>query len=120
MRMTLAAVLVYDLVNNRKLDCSAKLVDPIMKNKTRIRAEYVKLKIKAFDSLKGSTATILPFRYARVNIINCSMEKCIEELILFGFEETSLSSELKKERQFCRDEHISNLLVFLWQYNEMQ
>lgn len=99
-------VLAHDLVTDRKPTCSPKLWDPISRHKTRIRAEFVKAKLRA-PVKELMTAK----KYARVNTLLISRDDCIKRLIELGFTFDE-SGKFEKDQSFSLDEHIQNLLVF--------
>lgn len=108
MRPALAMVLIYDLVHDRPLQCSAKLWDPINRNKTRLKAEYVRLKIK----LKPLLAEAKPWRYARINQIHATLADCVSELCQLGFHLCEEEAYPTDKKGFAIDPHVSDLLVF--------
>lgn len=114
-------ILTYELVEERPSMASVALQEPIRKSKTRLRAEYVKAKLKIPLQLDQSDcesmAALIP-RYARVNTIKMSIEECVRTLGTQGFAEitagciTSKNADPTGSRLFSRDEHIEGLLVF--------
>lgn len=98
--------MVHDLVNDRLPKCSPKLSEPVLRNKTRLKAEYVKLKIKI-----PTNKIIRPFRYARVNTLRVSLEDCIKQLAYLGYNQVK-SLTAGEGLQFALDEHLADLLVF--------
>lgn len=109
MRRTVAIIVAHDIVTDRKSDCSAKLSEPVLKNKTRIKAEYIKLRIK-----RPKTVAVRPLRYARVNTLMLSTEECLRELDSIGFKyaDTLPDNNEDATNVFCNDLHIRDLLVF--------
>lgn len=106
----MAIVLAHDVVRDRTPDCSPRLSEPLWRNKTRIRAEYVKLRLK-----QPKTPTIRPLRYARVNTLLISTADCIREMegLGLGFEYHAKGvGDGANAKEFWLDEHIQDLLVF--------
>lgn len=108
MRPALAMVLVYDLLHDRPPQCSAGLYDAVSRNKTRLKAEYVKLKMK----LGPPPAKVRPWRYARVNRVFSTLTECVADLSRLGFSLCSEGAEPVDAKSFTLDPHVSDLLVF--------
>lgn len=107
-RPSLVMVLLYDLVHDRPPQCSAKLWDSINRNKTRLKAEYVRLKMK----LGPLSAGFKPWRYARINRIRATLADCVSELCKLGFSFSKEEAYPTDVKGFVLDPHVSDLLVF--------
>lgn len=104
-------VLTHDLVQDRVPNCSARLVDPLLRNKTRIKAEYIKLSIH-----RPKRETPRPWRYARINSLKISWEECSAKLEAAGFRyQTDVSNPnlmMTAEKAFIKDSDVDGLLIF--------
>lgn len=105
----LILILLYELLEGKLLKCSDKLTQPLLRNKTRLKGEYVKLGIKTGQYQKPEFRYRTP-RYVRINTLKININDCLTELISKGFELIE-DGELT-DKKFKRDEHISDLLVF--------
>ncbi|XP_075706916.1 28S rRNA (cytosine-C(5))-methyltransferase [Rhinoderma darwinii] len=126
--MSLAKVLVYDLLFGKGLQCGGRWKSTILAQRARLHAELAKLKVKKkvssnqdlVTSMGGSSVGPALPRYVRVNTLKTSMDDVItcfkrqgytylgkarsmEELVDFG---------KKSGKKFLQDLHIPNLLVF--------
>ncbi len=108
MRPSLAVVLAHELVNDKVPSGSAnKLLEPLLRNKTRIRAEYVKLSIQQ----RRQEPQRRPWRYARVNPLVMGLEECIAQLEAAGFRHNTGAAE-EEGSSFVQDGDVAGLLVF--------
>ncbi|XP_069802041.1 28S rRNA (cytosine-C(5))-methyltransferase isoform X2 [Dendropsophus ebraccatus] len=126
--MSLAKVLVYDLLFGKGLQCGGRWKSTVLAQRARLHAELAKLKVKKkvssnqdlVTSMGGSSHDPALPRYVRVNTLKTSMDDVItyfkrqgytylgkarsfEELVDFG---------QKSGKKFLQDLHIPNLLVF--------
>lgn len=103
----MAIVLAHELVNEKKLECTTKLSDPLLRHKTRIRAEWIKAKLR-----QPKRDVVRPLRYARVNSLLLSLSDCIQAFVREGFEYLEDENVKEGTRQFTLDGHVPDLLVF--------
>ncbi|KAG9049126.1 hypothetical protein FS837_011138 [Tulasnella sp. UAMH 9824] len=115
---SLALVLVHDLLL-AKGGIQAKdgpIKQAVLRHRTRIQAEWVKLKIKR--GVKGDVEMAqvderqaqIP-RYVRVNTNKWSLDEAVSHFRSQGYAQVQLISQ-NSEKEFHVDEHIQNLLVF--------
>ncbi|KAG8934770.1 hypothetical protein FRC01_000451 [Tulasnella sp. 417] len=115
---SLALVLVHDLLLARG-GIQAKdgpLKQAVLRHKTRLQAEWVKIKIKrgvkndAEMAQEDERQAQIP-RYVRVNINKWSLSDAVSHFRAQGYVQVQRISETS-EKEFHIDEHIDNLLVF--------
>ncbi|KAF9977506.1 hypothetical protein BGZ73_005777 [Actinomortierella ambigua] len=118
---SLALLLLHDLLmQNRGIQAtdSWPLKQAVMKHKTRLKAEFVKAKIKLGarnDGLvEGEEEIIMP-RYVRVNLLKMTLQQVVDAFVADGW--TFLSTPPSPPtplapKTFHRDEHLDFMLVF--------
>ncbi|XP_061622304.1 probable 28S rRNA (cytosine-C(5))-methyltransferase isoform X1 [Phyllopteryx taeniolatus] len=124
LKMHLAKVLVYDLLVGRGLKCGGSWKALLMKHRSRLQSELARMKVKRKvsrneDLLPGSVrrpaGDQLP-RYVRVNTLKTTVEDAVDYLKRDGFTYLGEASQLDdltlKARQFVKDPHLSEVLVF--------
>ncbi|THH10867.1 hypothetical protein EW145_g1018 [Phellinidium pouzarii] len=113
----LALLLVHDLLFAKGIQAGdGPIKQAIMRHKTRLHAELIKIKIKRgvksmMELAQGgdARADLIP-RYVRVNALLWTVDKAVQYFISKGFEEHG--NPLDSKSSIRRDEHISNLLLF--------
>ncbi|KAJ3333916.1 putative 28S rRNA (cytosine-C(5))-methyltransferase [Blyttiomyces sp. JEL0837] len=112
----LSLVLVYDLLFGRGVGAAGKYKEVIQKQKTRLHAELVKIKIRRkaktnTDLLPDHVrnAITLP-RYVRVNALLSSTDEVIKKLCSEGYTLVD-EYDASKPKTICKDKHIPNLLL---------
>ena len=100
---TILLILTYELLIMGSLRCDETYKVILMKHKTRLNAEFVRLKIrkgctKSEDLAEGPKHKDFP-KYLRINTLKGTLSEAIEHYTKAGFD-------------FSQDEHIDNLLVF--------
>lgn len=114
----LALLLVHDLLFARGgIQASdGPIKQAILRHKTRLQAELVKLKVKRgvktnqeLAAAEDSRASKIP-RYVRVNTIQWTMEEALAYLTRKGF--STSSSPFEAQTLFAVDAHIPELLAF--------
>ena len=126
---SLAMLLVYEhLFSRRGIVGGGQLKQAVLRHKTRLHAELVKLKVKkgvknneelVDKSVRdlNQQASLIP-RYVRVNLNVMSVDKAISsfqenKFRLLDFDHSQKLQELKpKARVFWRDTHLPDLLAF--------
>ncbi|XP_023283115.1 probable 28S rRNA (cytosine-C(5))-methyltransferase [Seriola lalandi dorsalis] len=124
LKMHLAMVLVYDLVMGQGLKCGGSWKSTMMKHRSRLQAELARIKIKQKVSrnedllpaeVQRSAVDHLP-RYVRVNTLKTTVEDAVDYLKRDGFSYQGQASRLEdltlKEKDFVRDLHLPEVLVF--------
>ncbi len=124
LRMHLAQVLVYDLLMGQGLKCGGSWKAMMMKHRSRLQAVLARMKVKRKVSrnedllpagVQRLTGDPLP-RYVRVNTLKTTVEDAVDYLKRDGFTYLGQASRLDdltlKERDFVRDQHLPELLVF--------
>lgn len=124
LRMPLAKVLVYDLLLGQGLKCGGSWKAVIMKHRSRLQAALARMKVKQKvsknddllpDCVKRPAADQLP-RYVRVNTLKTTVEDVVDYMKrdgLFYLGQASRLDDLTlKTKEFMRDIHLPELLVF--------
>lgn len=124
LRMPLAKVLVYDLLMGQGLKCGGSWKVVMMKHRPRMQAELARMKVKQNvsrnedllpSSVKQRDGDQLP-RYVRVNTLKTTVEDAVDYLKREGFAYLGEASQLDdltlKPKQFVKDIHLPELLVF--------
>nr|XP_057941079.1 probable 28S rRNA (cytosine-C(5))-methyltransferase [Doryrhamphus excisus]XP_057941080.1 probable 28S rRNA (cytosine-C(5))-methyltransferase [Doryrhamphus excisus]XP_057941081.1 probable 28S rRNA (cytosine-C(5))-methyltransferase [Doryrhamphus excisus]XP_057941082.1 probable 28S rRNA (cytosine-C(5))-methyltransferase [Doryrhamphus excisus]XP_057941083.1 probable 28S rRNA (cytosine-C(5))-methyltransferase [Doryrhamphus excisus]XP_057941084.1 probable 28S rRNA (cytosine-C(5))-methyltransferas len=124
LKMDLAKVLVFDLLMGQGLKCGGSWKTLLMKHRSRLQAELARMKVKQKvsrnedllpSSVKEPAGDLLP-RYVRVNTLKTTVEDTVDYLKRDGFSYLGEASKLDdltlKAREFVKDLHLSELLVF--------
>lgn len=124
LRMPLAKVLVYDLLLGQGLKCGGSWKAVMMKHRPRLQAALARMKVKQKvsknddllpDCVKRPAADQLP-RYVRVNTLKTTVEDVVDYMKrdgLFYLGQASTLDDLTlKAKEFMRDIHLPELLVF--------
>lgn len=124
LRMPLAKVLVYDLIMGQGLKCGGSWKAAMMKHRPRLQAALARMKVKQKvsknedllpESVQRLAGDQLP-RYVRVNTLKTTVEDVVDYLKRDGLSYLGQASRLDdltlKERDFVRDIHLPELLVF--------
>ncbi|XP_061841532.2 28S rRNA (cytosine-C(5))-methyltransferase isoform X1 [Nerophis lumbriciformis] len=124
MKMHLAKVLVYDLLLGQGLKCGGSWKALMMKQRSRLQAELARMKVRQkvsrnedllASSTRQSEGDLLP-RYVRVNTLKTTVEDAVDYLKREGFsyrgEASTLDELTLKGREFVKDLHLPQLLVF--------
>ncbi|XP_003979035.2 28S rRNA (cytosine-C(5))-methyltransferase [Takifugu rubripes] len=124
LRMPLAKVLVYDLLMGQGLKCGGSWKAAIMKHRARLQSVLARMKVKQKVSknedllpknLKQLVADQLP-RYVRVNTVKTTVDDVVDYLKRDGLTYLGQASRIDdltlKEKEFLRDMHLQELLVF--------
>lgn len=124
LKMPLAKVLVYDLLMGRGLKCGGSWKAVIMKHRARLQSVLARMKVKQKVSknedllpknLKQLDAGQLP-RYVRVNTVKTTVDDVVDYLKRDGLSYLGQASRIGdltlKEKEFLRDMHLPELLVF--------
>ncbi|GAA6220070.1 probable 28S rRNA (cytosine-C(5))-methyltransferase [Lates japonicus] len=124
LRLHLAMVLVYDLLIGQGLKCGGSWKVTMMKHRSRLQAELARMKVKQKvsknedllpASVQRPAGDHLP-RYVRVNTLKTTVEDAVDYLKRDGFSYQGQASRLDdltlKGREFVRDLHLPELLVF--------
>ncbi|XP_054637629.1 probable 28S rRNA (cytosine-C(5))-methyltransferase isoform X2 [Dunckerocampus dactyliophorus] len=124
LKMHLAKVLVFDLLMGQGLKCGGSWKALLMKHRSRLQAELARMKVKKKvsrnedllpSSVKELASDLLP-RYVRVNTLKTTVEDAVDYLKRDGFSYLGEASKLDdltlKAREFVKDLHLSELLVF--------
>lgn len=124
LKMPLAKVLVYDLLLGQGLKCGGSWKATMMKHRSRLQAALARMKVKQKvsknddllpDNVKQLQGKQLP-RYVRVNTLKTTVEDVVDYLKRDGFsylgQATKLEDLTLKAKEFVRDMHLSELLVF--------
>ncbi|KAM4795389.1 28S rRNA (cytosine-C(5))-methyltransferase [Rhinophrynus dorsalis] len=126
--LTLAKVLVYDLLFGKGLQCGGRWKATILAHKARLQAELARLKVKKkvssnqdlVTSFGGATAGPALPRYVRVN----TLKTCTSDVIAYfkrqGYTYLGKASSieelaelgLRPGKRFLQDLHVPDLLVF--------
>ncbi|KAF9158231.1 hypothetical protein DFQ26_007856 [Actinomortierella ambigua] len=118
---SLALLLLHDLLmQSRGIQAtdSWPIKQAVMKHKTRLKAEFVKAKIKLgvrSDGLVNGEEEIVMPRYVRVNLLKMTLQQVIDAFVADGWTFLSappLPPTALAPRTFCRDEHLDFMLVF--------
>ncbi|KAG0237670.1 hypothetical protein BGW41_008335 [Actinomortierella wolfii] len=118
---SLALLLLHDLLmQNRGIQASDSwpMKQAVMKHKTRLKAEFVKAKLKlgaTADGLVDGEEEIVMPRYVRVNLLKMTPQQVIDAFVADGW--TFLSKPPSSPappapKTFHRDEHLDFMLVF--------
>ena len=110
----LAIVLVHDLLLNKSgiVSNAGPFKDAVMRHKTRLKAEWIKakirLKVKDNVSMAKTDQTFLP-RWARINTLRTSKEACMKE-----FEDFAVVTRLEdlKLKSIFVDDLVDDLIAF--------
>uniref|UniRef100_UPI003AAECA39 28S rRNA (cytosine-C(5))-methyltransferase n=1 Tax=Centroberyx gerrardi TaxID=166262 RepID=UPI003AAECA39 len=124
LKMNLAKVLVYDLLMGRGVKCGGAWKAVMMKHRSRLQAELARMKIKQKVSrnqdllpagVQEPEGEQLP-RYVRVNTLKTTVDDAVDYLKRDGFSYLGQAWRLEdlslKRKDFVRDLHLSDLLVF--------
>ncbi|XP_034027602.1 probable 28S rRNA (cytosine-C(5))-methyltransferase [Thalassophryne amazonica] len=122
LKLHLAKVLVFDLLLGPGLKCGGSWKTLMMKHRPRLQAELVRIKVKHKVSRNEDLLPIqvlpdhhLP-RYVRVNTLKTTMEDAVDYLKRDGFcylgQAHNLDDLTLKEKDFVKDLHLPDLLVF--------
>ncbi|XP_068607051.1 28S rRNA (cytosine-C(5))-methyltransferase [Brachionichthys hirsutus] len=124
LRMHLAKVLVYDLLLGRGLKCGGSCKVKMMKHRPRLQATLARMKVKQKvsknedllpASVQRRAGDQLP-RYVRVNTLKTTMEDVVDYCKRDGLAYLGQASRLDdlalKEKEFVKDMHLPELLVF--------
>lgn len=124
LKMPLAKVLVYDLLMGQGLKCGGSWKAVIMKHRARLQSVLARMKVKQKVSknedllpknLKQPEAGQLP-RYVRVNTVKTTVDDVVDYLKRDGLSYLGQASRIGdltlKEKEFLRDMHLPELLVF--------
>ncbi|XP_028265783.1 28S rRNA (cytosine-C(5))-methyltransferase [Parambassis ranga] len=124
LKMHLAKVLVYDLLMGQGLKCGGSWKAIMMKHRSRMQAVLARMKVKQRVSRNED---LLPARvqqhagdqvprYVRVNTLKTTVEDAVDYLKRDGFsylgEAVRLDDLALKKKDFVRDLHLPELLVF--------
>ncbi|KAG8932046.1 hypothetical protein FRC02_001735 [Tulasnella sp. 418] len=116
----LAVVLVHDLLLSKGIEASdGVLKQAILRHKTRLQAEWTLLKVKKgtrsneeLAQPEDSRARFIP-RYVRINTNLWTVEGALKILATQNFELREWDSRQSLVgKEFCRDQHIQDLLIF--------
>ncbi|KAI8381385.1 S-adenosyl-L-methionine-dependent methyltransferase [Radiomyces spectabilis] len=122
LKRSLALVLIHDLLFTKRgitVKNSVPLKQCVIRHQARLKAELAKLKIKYnavnnedLVSQKVKDAVHIP-RYVRVNLHKTTMEKAIGAFEKEGYTLIETPDDLRvlEKKTFCRDQHLSDLLV---------
>lgn len=124
LKMPLAKVLVYDLLMGQGLKCGGSWKAAMMKHRARLHSVLARMKVKQKVSknedllpkhMKQLGAVQLP-RYVRVNTVKTTVDDVVDYLKRDGLSYLGHASRMDdltlKEKEFLRDMHIPELLVF--------
>nr|XP_046252312.1 probable 28S rRNA (cytosine-C(5))-methyltransferase [Scatophagus argus] len=124
LKMHLAKVLVYDLVLGQGLKCGGSWKSMLMKHRPRLQAVLARIKVKHKvskneellpTSVQRLVGNQLP-RYVRVNTLKTTVEDVVDYFKRGGLSYLGQASRLDdltlKEKEFVRDIHLPELLVF--------
>lgn len=124
LKMPLAKVLVYDLLLGQGLKCGGSWKAVMMKHRSRLQAALARMKVKLKvsknedllpDNVKQLHGNQLP-RYVRVNTLKTTVEDVVDYLkrdrLSYLGQATKLEDLTLKAKEFVRDMHLSELLVF--------
>lgn len=120
MKESLAILFISDVVNDRKPNCSPRLWEIIEKNKTRLKGEYVKIKIRHPELFSSSSSDqdidnlddLWTPKYARINTLTTSLDECLSSLKKDNYMLVDHNFSPKDDFSFYADPHIKDLLVF--------
>lgn len=123
LKLSLAMVLVYDLLMGKGLKCGGAWKVLMMKHRCRLSAVLARMKIKHNvgrnqdllpASVQQTKGALLP-RYVRVNTLKTTVEDVVDYLKREGFsylgQACTLDDLSLKGKNFIRDLHLSDLLV---------
>lgn len=124
LKMPLAKVLVYDLLMGQGLKCGGSWKNMMMKHRVRLQAALARMKVKRKvsknedllpESVQKLSAVQLP-RYVRVNLLKNTVEDVVDYLKRDGLSYLGRAFRLDdltlKEKEFVRDMHLPELLIF--------
>lgn len=124
LKMHLAKVLVYDLLMGQGVKCGGSWKSMMMKHRSRLQAELARMKVKQKVSrnedllpagVQRAAVDNLP-RYVRVNTLKTTVEDTVDYLKRDGFSYLGQAPRLDgltlKAKDFVRDPHLPELLVF--------
>ncbi|KAM7404444.1 hypothetical protein PAMP_011789 [Pampus punctatissimus] len=124
LKMHLAKVLVYDLLMGQGLKCGGSWKAVMMKHRARMQAVLARMKVKQKVSRNEDLLPAgvlqpagdqLP-RYVRVNTLKTTVEDTVDYLKRDGFsylgQASSLDDLTLKKKDFVKDLHLPELLVF--------
>ncbi|XP_029974357.1 28S rRNA (cytosine-C(5))-methyltransferase [Salarias fasciatus] len=124
LKLQLAKVLVYDLLMGQGLKCGGSWKALMMKHRSRLQAELARRKVKLGVSrnedllpagVQQTPGDRLP-RYVRVNTLKTTVEDVVDYMKRDGFTYRGQALRLEdltlKDREFVKDLHLPELLVF--------
>lgn len=124
LKMPLAKVLVYDLLMGQGLKCGGSWKAVMMKHRGRLQSVLARMKVKQKVSknedllpknVKQLVAHKLP-RYVRVNTVKTTVDDVVDYLKRDGLSYLGEASRMEdltlKDKEFLRDMHLPELLVF--------
>ncbi|ETW82870.1 hypothetical protein HETIRDRAFT_126266 [Heterobasidion irregulare TC 32-1] len=112
---SLALVLVHDVLLSKGIQAGdGPIKQAILRHKTRLHAEFIKIKIKngakaniELAQTGDARAEQMP-RYVRVNTLKTSLEETIKSYVSKGYE----IGDPLQAKKFAKDQHIPDLLLF--------
>lgn len=124
LKLPLAKVLVYDLLMGQGLKCGGSWKAAMMKHRARLQSVLARMKVRQKvsknqdllpKSMKRLGAAQLP-RYVRVNTVKATVEDVVDYFKRDGLSYRGHASRMAeltlKEKEFLRDMHLPELLVF--------
>ncbi len=124
LKMHMAKVLVYDLLIGQGLKCGGSWKTMMMKHRPRLQAALARMKVKQKVSknedllpanVQEPAGNQLP-RYVRVNTLKTTVEDAVDYLKRDGLAYLGQAARLDdltlKQKDFVRDMHLPELLVF--------
>lgn len=122
LKMPLAKVLVYDLLMGQGLKCGGSWKAAMLKHRARLQAVLARMKVKQKvskneDLLPRNTKQPVQLpRYVRVNTLKTTVDDVVDYLKRDGLSYLGHASRMEdltlKEKEFLRDMHLPELLVF--------
>ncbi|XP_058498895.1 probable 28S rRNA (cytosine-C(5))-methyltransferase [Solea solea] len=119
-----AKVLVYDLLMGQGLKCGGSWKVRIMKHRSRLQAALARMKVKHKVSrnedllpagVQKSAGDRLP-RYVRVNTLQNTVDDVVDYFkrdgLLYHGQASKLEDFTLREKEFVRDMHLPELLIF--------
>ncbi|KAI8985130.1 williams-Beuren syndrome critical region protein 20 copy A [Pilobolus umbonatus] len=123
LKRTLALVLIHDLLFTKRgivVRNDVPLKQCVIRHQARLKSELIKLKVKKgvtenedLVSQKVKDAVLIP-RYVRVNEHKTTVEKTIKSFEGLGYTLIEYPQNLHdlQMKEFCRDRHLPDLLIF--------
>uniref|UniRef100_H3D390 NOP2/Sun RNA methyltransferase 5 n=2 Tax=Tetraodon nigroviridis TaxID=99883 RepID=H3D390_TETNG len=122
LKMPLAKVLVYDLLMGQGLKCGGSWKAAMLKHRARLQAVLARMKVKQKVSKnedllpKNTKQPVQLPRYVRVNTLKTTVDDVVDYLKRDGLSYLGHASRMEdltlKEKEFLRDMHLPELLVF--------